>query len=52
MLRRVLHHPMDTETHKQHLPGEKIKDVFQRESGGWEAEACTPPGVLLRYSWG
>jgi len=20
--------------------------------GGWEAEACTPPGVLLRYLWG
>jgi hypothetical protein len=21
-------------------------------NGGWEAEACTPPGVLLGYLWG
>jgi len=26
-----------------------IRGVLQWGSGGWEAEACTPPGVLLRY---
>jgi hypothetical protein len=30
-----------------------VKETFQWGSGGWEAEACTPPpGVLLRYLWG
>jgi len=26
--------------------------AIQWGSGGWKAEACTPPGVLLRYFWG
>jgi hypothetical protein len=43
----VLHHPMDAETHNN-----KTRGFFQWGSGGWEAGACTPPGVLLRYLWG
>jgi len=31
----------------------EIGEAFQWRSGGWEAEACTPPGVLvLRHFWG
>jgi len=30
----------------------KIGKYFQWGAGGWEAEACTPPKVLLRYLWG
>jgi hypothetical protein len=30
----------------------KNRKAFQWGSGGWKAEACTPPGVLLRYFWG
>jgi hypothetical protein len=29
----------------------KIGWAFQLGSGGWEAWACIPPGVLLRYLW-
>jgi hypothetical protein len=29
-----------------------MRGAFQSGSGGWEAEACTPPGVLLRFFWG
>ena len=29
-----------------------IREVFQLGSGGWEAEVCTPPGVLLIYFGG
>ena len=29
----------------------RIRGAFQWESGGWEAEARTPPGVLLIYLW-
>ena len=29
-----------------------VRGAFQWGSSGWEAEACTPPGVLLRYLWG
>ena len=29
----------------------KLRVVFSG-GGGWEAEACTPPGVLLIYLWG
>jgi len=38
---------MDAETH--HIPEKKRRGVFQWRSGGWEAEACTPPGVWLKY---
>jgi hypothetical protein len=42
---------MDAETHN--IPPEnQYKRSSQWESGGWEAEACTPPGVLLIYLWG
>jgi hypothetical protein len=34
-----------------HLENKSGKD-FQWELGCWEAEACIPPGVLLRYFWG
>ena len=27
-------------------------ETFQGRSGCWEAESCTPPGVLLRYFGG
>jgi hypothetical protein len=51
----VLQHPMDAET-RNIPPGEqKIDKTFQWGSGatsGWEEEACTPPGALLRYFWG
>jgi hypothetical protein len=47
----VLHHPMDAETHNT-LLGKQKRKASQWGSGGWEAEACTPPGVLLRYLWG
>jgi len=30
----------------------KIREVHQWGSGGWDAEACTPAGVLLGYLWG
>jgi hypothetical protein len=39
---------MDAET--QHPIWRKVRELFSE--GGWEAEACTPPGVLLRYLWG
>jgi hypothetical protein len=48
---------MDAETHNI-PPGENIRSFIkvsgdnQWGSGGWETEACTPPGVLLRYLWG
>jgi hypothetical protein len=42
---------MDVATHNLPL-GEKRGRAFQWGSGGWEAEACTPPGVLLRYFGG
>ena len=38
---------MDAETHNI-PPGEKIREAFQWGSGGWGAEAFTPPGVMLR----
>jgi hypothetical protein len=51
MLSCVLHHLMDAKT--QHPTWwMKLREAFQWGSGGWEAEACTPPGVLLRYFWG
>ena len=34
-----------------HLDNKSWK-AFQWDLGGWEAEACTPPGVLLRYILG
>jgi len=37
--------------HTSHLEN-KRGEAFQWGSGGWEAEACTPPGVLLNYLWG
>jgi len=37
---------MDAETHNI-SPGEQERKGFQWGSGGWQAEACTPPGVLL-----
>jgi hypothetical protein len=45
---------MDAETHNITTSTWriKIKKAFHWGSGGWEAKACTPPGVLLRYLWG
>jgi len=43
----VLHHPMDLET-----PNIPPGDLNIRKLFSGEAEACTPPGVLLRYLWG
>jgi hypothetical protein len=37
---------MDAETHN--ILENEIRGAFQSGSGGWEAKACTPPGVLLR----
>jgi len=31
---------------------DQIREAFEWGSDGWEAELCTPPGVLLRHSWG
>jgi hypothetical protein len=42
---------MDAETHNILSENKKGK-AFQWGSGGQEAEACTPPGVELRYLWG
>jgi hypothetical protein len=30
----------------------KVRGGFQWGPGSWEAEACTPPRVLLIYLWG
>jgi hypothetical protein len=30
-------------------PKKGRRELIQWGSGGWEAEACTPPGVLLRF---
>ena len=30
----------------------KIREMFQWGSGGWEVEACTSPGVLIKSLWG
>jgi hypothetical protein len=38
---------MDAETHNIYLENKRGK-TLQWGTGGWEAEACTPPGVLLR----
>jgi len=38
-----------TTSHLEHI--NKINFV-QWRSGGWKAEACTPPGVVLRQFWG
>jgi len=45
---------MDAETHTSHRGDveNEIREAFQWGSGGWEAKACTPPGVLLKYLWG
>jgi len=41
---------MDTETHNITTWRIETTETFQWGSGGWwEAEACTPPGVLLGY---
>ena len=45
---------MDAETHNIPPGLNTIRRVSSGGAltGGWEAEACTPPGVLLRYFWG
>jgi hypothetical protein len=42
---------MDAQKHDT-TPRKKSREAFQWGAGGWGAEACTPPGLMLKYFWG
>jgi hypothetical protein len=50
----ILLSPLDLHEKIKNNPSWRIEigKAFQWGSGGWEAEACTPPEVLLKYFGG